>query len=50
MTLEPHLSVFDGFAALEKSDEKTNISARRYASGREAFDAAAAALKNILNG
>ena len=50
MTLEPHLSVFDGFAALERSDGKTNIAARRYASGREAFDAAAAALKNILNG
>ena len=50
MTLEPHLSVFDGFAALEKPDEKTNIASYRYASGREAFDAAATALKNILNG
>lgn len=49
MTLEPHLSVFDGFAALEKPDEKTNIASYRYASGREAFDAAVGALKQIVS-
>ena len=48
MTLEPHLSVFDGFAELEKPDEKSNISAYRYASGREAFDAAVQAIKKII--
>ncbi len=48
MTLEPHLSVFDGFAALEKPDEKTNIASYRYASGREAFDAAVGALKKMI--
>ena len=48
MTLEPHLSVFDGFAALEKPDEKTNIASYRYASAREAFDVAVEALKKIV--
>lgn len=48
MTLEPHLSVFDGFAALEKPDEKTNIASYRYASCREAFDVAVRALNKLV--
>jgi hypothetical protein len=47
LTLEPHLAVFDGFAALEKPGEKTNI-AHRYGSGREAFDVAVKALRQLL--
>ena len=47
LTLEPHLAVFDGFAALEKPGEKTNI-AHRYRSGREAFDVAVKALRQLL--
>ncbi len=48
LTLEPHLAVFDGFAALEKPGEKTNI-ACCYGSSREAFDVAVRALNLLLN-
>ena len=48
MTLEPHLRIFSGLSALEQPDEKTNIASYRYASGREAFDAAVGALKSII--
>lgn len=48
LTLEPHLAVFDGLAGLEREGEKTEIDNYRYNSNREAFDAAAAALKNLI--
>ncbi len=48
MTLEPHLKVFDGLAALENG-EKTQIDDSGYKSNEEAFDAAAAAIKNIIS-
>ena len=48
VTLEPHLAVFDGFAALEKAEDRTKIASYRYASANEAFDAAHTALKNLL--
>ncbi len=47
LTLEPHLATFQGLDALENG-EKSAINAFTYASGREAFDAAANALKQIL--
>ena len=46
LTLEPHLTVFDGLSALE-GEEKTKIDAYRYPSAREAFAAAVSALKDI---
>ena len=48
LTLEPHLFEFSGLAALENDGEKSKISGA-YKNGREAFDAGAAALKNIIN-
>lgn len=47
MTLEPHLKVFDGLAALE-ADEKTDIDDFSYPSNDAAFDAAANAIKEII--
>jgi sugar phosphate isomerase/epimerase len=46
LTLEPHLSVFDGFDKLE-GEEKTKMG-YCYPSSRAAFDAAVDALKNLL--
>lgn len=48
LTVEPHLTVFDGFAALEKDGAKTKIDAFAYPSKRAAFDAAVTALKESL--
>ena len=48
LTLEPHLTVFSGFADLEKEDAKTKMAAYEYPSQRAAFDAAVAALKEAL--
>ena len=48
LTVEPHLTVFDGFAALEKDGAKTKIDAFAYPSKRMAFDAAVTALKEAL--
>ena len=48
LTVEPHLAVFDGLAALEKKDGRTAIAAFRYASSGEAFDAAVASLKRLI--
>ncbi|MBE6777802.1 MAG: sugar phosphate isomerase/epimerase [Ruminococcaceae bacterium] len=48
LTVEPHLTVFDGFAALEKDGAKTKMDAFAYPSKRAAFDAAVAALKESL--
>ncbi len=47
MTLEPHLRVFDGLAALE-SDEKTDIDDFTYPDNDAAFDVAANAIKEII--
>lgn len=48
MTLEPHLKVFDGLAALEAADEKTEIDDVSYPNNDVAFDTGANALKEIL--
>ncbi len=48
MTLEPHLKVFDGLAALERAYEKSAVGSYCYNSNDEAFDAACAALREIL--
>lgn len=46
LTLEPHLSVFDGFSKLE-AEEKTKME-YVYSTPRAAFDAAVSALKELL--
>ena len=46
LTLEPHLSVFDGFDKLE-ADEKTKMG-YCYPSSRAAFEAAVNALKELI--
>lgn len=48
VTLEPHLTVFDGLAGLEREADRTAMDEYRYPSGRAAFDAAVKALKNLL--
>ncbi len=48
MTVEPHLKVFRGLDALERAGEKTRMGDFAYANSDEAFDAACAALKEIL--
>ena len=47
ITLEPHLAEFVGLAGLEREGEKSGITCR-YASEREAFDAAVTALKAMI--
>ena len=49
VTVEPHLSVFDGLKALEQSGKTTSINAYSYASSDAAFDAACAALRQLLS-
>lgn len=49
LTVEPHLSVFEGFEKLE-SGKKTKIEQYCYPSSRAAFDAAVAAVKELLKG
>ena len=48
MTLEPHLFDFTGLAALENG-KVTSLGISHYKDNDEAFDAATAALRNILN-
>lgn len=48
VTLEPHLSVFDGLKGLEQAGARTQIDAYCYESSDAAFDAACAALKELL--
>ena len=48
LTVEPHLSVFDGFEKLE-SDNKTSMGKYCYPSSRAAFDAAVNALKELIS-
>jgi sugar phosphate isomerase/epimerase len=47
LTLEPHLSVFEGFETLEASRE-TKANEYRYPSSRAAFDAGVTALKELI--
>lgn len=48
LTLEPHLTVFQGFADLEPEEAKTKMEEFAYPNQRAAFDAAVAALKESL--
>ncbi len=48
VTIEPHLSVFDGLKALEREGEETQIDLFTYESSDAAFDAACNALKALL--
>lgn len=48
MTLEPHLTVFDGLKALEEDGNTSAVGEFTYPTADAAFDAAVAALRNIL--
>jgi len=48
LTLEPHLKVFAGLETLERVGAESVIGRYEYPSNRTAFDAAVAALKEIL--
>ena len=50
MTLEPHLTVFDGLKDLEEEGNTSGIDGSAYATAEEAFDAGCAALRTILKG
>ena len=50
MTLEPHLKVFDGLKALEEDGNTSAVGSFLYPTSDAAFDAAVAALKEILEG
>ena len=47
-TIEPHLTVFEGFSHLERKGEKSVISEYGYPDNNTAFDAACDAFKNLL--
>lgn len=47
-TIEPHLTVFDGFSHLERKGEKSEITEYGYPDSNTAFDAACNAFKNLL--
>ena len=48
VTIEPHLSVFDGLKDLEQAGNRSQVDEYTYASSDEAFDAACDALKALL--
>ena len=49
VTLEPHLTVFDGLKALEKEDDKSVVGeVYKYSSNTEAFSAAVSALRELI--
>lgn len=48
LTLEPHLRVFDGLAALEQAGKSSEMDSSLYETADAAFDAAAAALRALL--
>ena len=50
LTVEPHLTVFDGLKRLERAGERSRVEDYVYESPDAAFDAAASALREILNG
>lgn len=47
-TIEPHLKVFDGLAALEREGEETQMAAFKYPSSDVAFDTACNAFKALI--
>ena len=47
-TIEPHLTVFEGFSHLERKGEKSQISEYVYPDSNTAFDAACNAFKGLL--
>ena len=47
LTIEPHLKVFDGLAALEREGETSQVGAYVYETADAAFDAACEALKKL---
>lgn len=49
ITLEPHLTVFDGLAALENGGHVSGIDSMKYKTAEEAFDAGVNALLKIMN-
>ena len=49
-TIEPHLTVFEGLAALEKEGEKSSIASYKYKNSNEAFDVACNTFKKLLGG
>lgn len=49
-TVEPHLTVFEGFSHLEKSGEKVFIENNTFSDCNTAFDAACNAFRAVLNG
>lgn len=48
LTIEPHLTVFSGLAALEQEGEQSKIGAYSYPDADTAFDAACTALRELL--
>lgn len=48
-TMEPHLKVFEGFAALENPDDKTLIPEYEYSDSNEAFDIACRAFRALID-
>lgn len=50
LSLEPHLTIFKGFAELEQTNESIDENGYRYPDSETAFAAAANALKEIING
>lgn len=48
LTIEPHLTLFSGLAALEREGEKSQVGEHVYETADAAFDAACDALKKIL--
>ena len=48
LSVEPHLTVFDGLAKLEENGDVSKIGKFVFASADDAFDAACNALKNLL--
>lgn len=48
LTIEPHLTIFDGLSSLEREGEESNIGEFVYADNNIAFDAACKAVRDIL--
>ena len=50
VTIEPHLKVFDGLNALERDQQRSAVGGYLYETNDQAFDAACAALRELLEG
>lgn len=50
LTIEPHLSVFEGLSSLEREGDKSIIGNYAYSSKTEAFNAAVSALNQLIDG